>query len=55
VAFDVELATGSVRVRDAVLALAPGGLDDAAFAGLERELLALERGFTQRSALLKGG
>ncbi|MBD5633985.1 MAG: hypothetical protein IAI49_05845, partial [Candidatus Eremiobacteraeota bacterium] len=55
VAFDVELATGSIRARDAARALEANAFDDGALAPLETELIALERAFSRRSALLKSG
>jgi hypothetical protein len=55
VSFDVELATGTVRARDAALALDAVTLDETSLAPIEAELIELEKAFGRRSALLKGG
>jgi hypothetical protein len=55
VAFDVALATGSTRARDAALALDAAAFDDASLAPIDAVLAELERGFAARKALLKGG
>ena len=55
VAFDVELAATSTRVRDVALDIKAKEIDETALAAIDADLTALERAFARRSALLKGG
>lgn len=55
VAYDVALVTGADRIAAAAALLTAADVEDAALAGVESELDALQRAFASRRDLLRGG